>query len=136
MYILTELLIGIQTITFQWFTIGLFSKYIKNVNICCEIPLRQMDTLSGEAALLLSCLPLFQVRVNSKQERICSPRNNFFPFDPTALRRAKILWSFGPSECKRVKIDPILEGCHHKSHQICPFLKQAEKHEGVPKWSY
>ena len=29
---------------------------------------------------------------------------NFYPCsNPTALRRAKTLWSFGPSECSRVK---------------------------------
>ena len=36
-------------------------------------------------------------------------------FNPTALRTAKTLWSFGCSECNRVKI-PVLDQTH--SHQL------------------
>ena len=33
-------------------------------------------------------------------------------FNPVALRRAKTLWSFGPSECNRVKCGRDVCHCH------------------------
>ena len=43
------------------------------------------------------------------KKRIFSSGRKFFPFNPIALRKTKIAYNFGLSECSRVKIYPNLE---------------------------
>ena len=60
------------------------------------------------------------------KERLCSYIIIFFlsrtdpSFSPIALRTAKTLWSFGCSECIRVK--------GHKTQELLPFAEMAEEH--------
>ena len=43
---------------------------------------------------------LYGIYIN---DRFTSPENVLVQLNPIALRKAKTLWSFGLSECKRVK---------------------------------
>ena len=57
----------------------------------------------------------------------------FCLFNPIALRMAKTLWSFGHSECKRVKMSEMIYNVYDKgSHCMLKKMKKALLQE-VPK---
>ena len=60
------------------------------------------------------------------------PFKNIPSFNPIALRRAKTLWSFGPSECNRINSrfyfggDLLSREANGKSQKLSPFVKMLE----------
>ena len=62
----------------------------------------------------------------------------FASFNPIALRKTKIAYNFGLSECNRVKSRShfgralLSREAKSKSHKLSPFVKLAKEHKGMP----
>ena len=54
-------------------------------------------------------------------------KKQFFPFNPTALRKAKIVCNFGLFECNRVKTPYLERAANRNLQQSFPFVKLVEK---------
>ena len=55
--------------------------------------------------------------------------NKIHSFNPIALRKAKIVYNFGLSECNRVKRRPRI--ANRKLQKLSPFLKMTEGYGSV-----